>query len=76
MQKHALKTICGTRTATEDSGLPTCAVGWRWNRVVLLFFYKLESDCAEVALVLNNQVTESNNQLLSKTETLAGQTSR
>lgn len=57
----------------EGSGWPTCAVGWRWHRVVLLFFYELEGNCTEVALVLNNQVTECNNQLLSKTETPAGQ---
>lgn len=43
----------------------TCSVGWWLDRIVLLFFNKLEGHCAEVALILDHQVTERDNKLLS-----------
>lgn len=43
----------------------TCSVGWWLDCIVLLFLDKLEGHCAEVALILNHQVTECDNKLLS-----------
>lgn len=44
---------------------PTCG-SWGRERVILLFFHELQGDGAEIALVLNHQVTQSHHQLLRK----------
>lgn len=43
----------------------TCSVGWWLDCIVLLFLDKLKGHCAEVALILDHQVTECDNKLLS-----------
>lgn len=70
---RTLGSPCRVATATGGGSGPTCAVGWRRHRVVLLFFDKLERNSAEVALILNHQVAESNHQLLSDKEAASAQ---
>lgn len=58
LTKLAVETVLKVKSTT-------CSVGWWLDRIVLLFLDKLEGHCAEVALILNHQVTECDNKLLS-----------